>query len=64
MPLSLQIPSDRYLISFDNEVDVNLKLSINFSLHAIILPLSSWFLGGTEKVIHFPAFSLKHSNWP
>ena len=46
----------------DSEVDINLKLSINFSLYVIVLPLSSSFLIGTEKVIYFSVFSPKHSN--
>ena len=54
--------SDKYLTSFDNEVDVNLNLSINFSLYVTVLPLSSSFLIGTEKVIYFSVFSPKHSN--
>ena len=53
----------RYLSTgFYNEVDINLKLSINFSLYVIVLPLPSSFLVGTEKVLYFPAFSPKHSN--
>ena len=32
-----------------NEVDINLKLSINFNLYVIVLPLSSSFLICTEK---------------
>ena len=50
------------LTSFDNETDINLKLSINFSLYVAVLPLSSSFLIGTEKVIYFSVFSPKHSN--
>ena len=49
---------------FDNEVDINLKLSRNFSLYLIVLLLSSSFLIGTEKVIYFSVFSPKHSNQP
>ena len=41
----------------DNEVDINLKLSINLSFYAIVLPLSHSFLIGTEKVIYFSMFS-------
>ena len=47
---------------FYNEGDINLKLSINFSLYIIVLSLPSSFLVGTEKVLYFPAFSPKHSN--
>ena len=46
----------------DSEVDINLKLSINFCLYVIVLPLSSFFLIVTEKVIYFSVFSSKHSN--
>ena len=50
----------KLLTRFDNELDINLKLSINFILYVINLPLlSSSFLIGTEKMF-FP----KHSNWP
>ena len=49
---------------FDNEVDINLKLSRNFSLYLIVLLLSSSFLIGTEKVIYFSVFSPEHSNQP
>ena len=38
---------------FDNEVDINLKLSINLILYVICLPLLSCFLIGTEKVLYF-----------
>ena len=57
-------PSDKLSTRLDSEVDINLKLSINFSLYVIVLPLSSSFLIGTEKVIYFSVFSPKHSNWP
>ena len=46
----------------DSEVDINLKLSINFSLYEIVLLLSSSFLIATEKVMYFSVFSPKHSN--
>ena len=42
---------------------MNLKMSINFNLYVIDLPLSSSFLIGTEKVIHFSVFFPKHSNY-
>ena len=45
-----------------NELDVNLELSINFSLRVIVLPLSIYALIGTEKLIYLSAFSPKHSN--
>ena len=64
MHLSQWIPSDKLSTRFDSEVDVKLKLSINFSLYVIVLLLSSSFLIGTEKVIYFSVFSPKHSNWP
>ena len=44
-------PSDKLLTRFDNKLDINLKLSINFILHVVVLPLSICFLIGTEKVI-------------
>ena len=64
MHLLLWNPSDKLSARLDSEVDINLKLSINFSLYVIVLPLSSSFLIGTEKVIYFSVFSPKHSNWP
>ena len=45
------------LSSYDNEIGINLKPSINLSLYAIVLPLSHSFLIGTEKVIYFSIFS-------
>ena len=56
----------------DYELDMNLKLSINFILYDIstILSLSSLsiflicYLTGTEKVMYFFVFSPKHSNCP
>ena len=58
--LLLKIPSERLLTRLDNELDINLKLSINLILY--FLPLS--FLIGNEKVIYFPVFSPKHLNPP
>ena len=52
----LKIP-DILSASSDNEVDINLKLSKNLSLHAIFFPLSPSSLIGTEKVIYFFIFS-------
>ena len=57
-------PSDRLSTRLDSEVDIKLKLSINFGLYVLVLLLSSYFLIGTEKVIYFSLFSPKHSNWP
>ena len=54
--------SERLLTRIENEVDINLKLSINSNLYATVLPLSSCLLIGTEKVIYFSVFSPKHSN--
>ena len=48
----------------DSELEVNLKLSINFSFYVIVLSFSSSFFIGTEKVMHFSVFSPKHSNCP
>ena len=58
--LLLWILSNEFLTCFDNEVDIYLKLSINFNLHVIFLPLSSFFLIGTKKVIYFSVFSPKN----
>ena len=58
------ILSDKLLTSFDNAVDKNLKLAINFGLYVLVLQLSSSFSIGTEKVTYFYVFSPKHSNWP
>ena len=35
--------SDKLSTRFDNEVGINLKLLINFSLYEIVLPLSRFF---------------------
>ena len=43
--------------SFDNESGINLKLSINLSLYAVVLLLLHSFLIGTEKVIYFSILS-------
>ena len=64
MHLSLSSPSERLLTRIDNVVHINLKLSINFNLYVTVLPLSSCFLVGTEKVIYFSVFSPTHSNCP
>ena len=56
------IITNKLLTSFDNEVVINLKLSINFSFYVTALPLSSSFLIGNKKVIYFSVFSPKHSN--
>ena len=37
---------------------------MNFSLYVIVLPLSSFLLIGTEKVIYFSVFSPKDWSWP
>ena len=52
--------SDKLSTRLDSDVDMNLKLSMNFSLYVIVLPLSSFLLIGTENVIYFPLFSPKH----
>ena len=52
----LKIP-DMLSTSSDNEVGINLKLSINLSLYVIILLSSHCFLICTEKVIYFSIFS-------
>ena len=58
----LRRPSNKLSARLDNELDINLKLSINFNLYVIVLPLSSSLLIGTEKVIYFSVLSPKHSN--
>ena len=63
MHLSQWNPSDNLSTRLDSEVDINLKLSIKFSLYVTVLLLSSSFLIGTEKVIYFSVFSSKHSSW-
>ena len=63
MHLSQWYPSDKLSARFDNELGMNLKMSINFNLYVTDLPLSSSFLIGTEKVIHFSVFCPKHSNY-
>ena len=45
-------------MSLDSEVDINLKVSINFTLYVIVLLLSSSFLIDIEKVISFLYFLL------
>ena len=37
------LTSDKLSARFDNEVGINLKLLINFSLYEIVLPLSHFF---------------------
>ena len=64
MDLSLWTLSDKLSIRLDNELGINLKLSINFVLYEIFLPLLNSFLIDTEKVIYFSVFSPKHSNCP
>ena len=52
----LKIP-DVLSASSDNYVGINLKPSINLSLHVTVLLLSHSFLNGTEKVIYFSILS-------
>ena len=63
MHLSQWSTSDKLSAKLDNEVDISLKLSINFILYMIVLPLSTPSLIGPEKVIYVSAFSPKQSNW-
>ena len=64
MHLSLWSPSDKLSTRLDNELDINLKLSINFSSYLIALPLSSSFLIGTKKCYIFlyflPSIQVEH----
>ena len=57
-------PFNKLSTRLDNELDLNIKLSINFILYIIVLPLSRSFLMGTENVIYFSVFSPKYSNYP
>ena len=59
--LSLRSPSERLSIRLNNDLDINLKLTINFILYVIVLPLPS-FLIGTEKEIYYSVFYPKNSN--
>ena len=56
--------SDKLSTRFDNELCINLQLSINFSLYVTVLPLSCFFLIGAEKVMYFSVFSPRHSKLP
>ena len=49
--------SDVLSRSSDNEVCINVKLSINLSLYVAVLPLLNSFLISTEKVIYFSLLS-------
>ena len=55
---SFLLISDKLSTRSNNDVDVNLKLSINFILYIFVLS----FLIGTEKVIYFSVYSRKQSN--
>ena len=48
--------SDNLSTRLDNEVAINLKLSINFSLCVIVLPLSSFFNPYQKSNIFFHIF--------
>ena len=51
--------------NFDNDVAMNLKLSMNFILYVISIFFDSiLFLMGTEKVTYFSVFSPRHSKFP
>ena len=56
-------PSDKLSTRLDDDLEINLKLSINFSLYIINLPSSPSFSIGTLNVIYFSVFSPKYSNW-
>ena len=49
--------SDVLSRSSDNEVCINVKLSINLSLYVAVLPLLNSSLISTEKVIYFSLLS-------
>ena len=61
---SFLLISDRLSTRLDNEADINLMLSINFSLYMVGLPFLCSFLTGAEKVIYFSVFSPKQSQLP
>ena len=54
--LLLRSPSGRLSTRFDNELNINLKLSINFIICVIILLFSSFFSIELEKFIYFLYF--------
>ena len=62
---SLLLISDNLSTRFDNLLDINLQLSINFILYVIVSPrsLSRSFLIGTETLIYFSVFAPKDSNF-
>ena len=68
--LILQIPSLRLSARFDNEVAINLTLSINVFLRDIVKTISFPSLSilvislsiGTEKVLYLSVFFPRHSN--
>ena len=70
--LILWVTSFRLSTRFNNKVDINPALSINFILQNIVTTLSipslSIFLAsfclGTEKVLYFSVFCSRHSNCP
>ena len=62
--IDLLMSLDKLSARFDNELDINIKLSINFIFYIIDLPLLSPLLIDTEKIIYFWLFSPKHSNCP
>ena len=49
MYLLLRSPSERLSARLNNEVDINVKLSINLILYVMLLS----FLIGTEKAMYF-----------
>ena len=60
--IKVSVPADKLSPRLDNELDINLKLSVNVILYVIVLSLSSSFLISAEKVVYFSMFSPKHSN--
>ena len=55
---------DKLSTKVDKDVDINLKLSMNFILEIIVLSSLDYFLIGTENVMYFSLFSSKHSKSP
>ena len=61
---SFLLISDRLSARLDNEANISLMLSRNFSLYMFALPFLCSFLIGAKKVIYFSVFSPKQSQLP
>lgn len=58
--LSLWSPSERLSARRDNELDINLTISVKFILYEIVFPFSFYFLIDTDNVWNFLVFSRRH----